>query len=205
MRNIMELGKVYHLYDHGADKNNVFEVADNYRYFLKRYSDFILPVADTFAYCLMPNHFHFAVRVKSREKILQTSREILESWRINENTSNHDLQLRVSKQFANLFNSYVQAFNKQQSRRGALFTGRFCRKPVENVAYFRDLVCYIHYNPVHHGFCENFIDWYHSSYTTIVHDDEPTFIRRDLLFKTFEGKEAFIKAHLNWKPKIMEI
>ena len=46
---------------------NFFNNDDNYRYFLKKYIQYIYPVCQTFAYCLMPNHFHFLVRVRGEE------------------------------------------------------------------------------------------------------------------------------------------
>ena len=38
---------------------------------MKLYEKHIAPVADTFAYCLLKNHFHLAVRVKSEGEILE--------------------------------------------------------------------------------------------------------------------------------------
>ena len=38
----------YHLYTHANGFENLFQSAENYRYFLKRYEHFIPAVADTF-------------------------------------------------------------------------------------------------------------------------------------------------------------
>ena len=203
MGKLMELGGVYHLVDHAVDKNNVFEDPDNYRFFIERYKSLVTPVVDTMAYCLMPNHFHFAIRVKNRAKMLQLSPQLLESWQLSKSSSDYAFQRRVSKQFSNFFSSYTQAFNKQQSRRGALFEGNFCRLKVTDRSYYNNLICYIHHNPVKHGFCENFKDWFHSSYWALVFDEQPTFLRRDLVFPSFGGKEAYIEALENWKLRVM--
>ncbi|MFN2158185.1 MAG: transposase, partial [Anaerolineae bacterium] len=48
----------YHIYNRGNNREDLFRSDDNYRYFLRLYADHIEPVAVTFAYCLMPNHFH---------------------------------------------------------------------------------------------------------------------------------------------------
>ncbi len=200
MGKLMELGKVYHLTDHAVDKNNVFVVRDNYRFFLSRYVHFIPKVVDTYAYCLMPNHFHFAIKVKSRSMLLQLPPELLESWKLSKSCSDNALQRRVSKQFSNLFSSYTQSLNKQQSRDGALFKGNFCRSKVEDAAYFRNMILYIHGNPVHHGFCDHYMDWTHSSIHPLLFDEDATFLRRDVLFDFFGGKAAFIEAQDNWKP-----
>lgn len=204
MSKLMTLGSVYHLYDHAVSKNNVFENPDNYRYFLERYEHFVSPVVDTIVYCLMPNHFHFAIRVKCKEHILLASPQLLERWKLSNSSSDEDFQRRVSQQFSNLFNSYTQAFNKQQSRRGTLFEGNFCRVHVTDRMYFNNLICYIHYNPVKHGFCEDFKDWFHSSYWTLITDEQPTFLRRDLVFPSFGGKDAFIETQKNWKSRNLD-
>jgi len=65
----MEPGKMYHVYNHGNAQDNLFRCEENYIYFLKKYAQYIYPIVDTFAYCLMPNHFHTLVRVKTEEEL----------------------------------------------------------------------------------------------------------------------------------------
>jgi REP element-mobilizing transposase RayT len=66
----MQPGKRYHLYTHANGSENFFRTEENYRYFLQRYQHFIPLVADTLAYCLMPNHFHFLVRIKTEAELI---------------------------------------------------------------------------------------------------------------------------------------
>ncbi len=204
MGKLMTLGMVYHLHDHAVDKNNVFANAGNYTYFLERYEHFLKPVVHTMAFCLMPNHFHMAIQVKTREMILQASPALLDNWHLSKGSTDYDFQRRVSKQFGNFFSAYTQAFNKQQIRRGALFEGNFCRKLVPNRVYFKNLICYIHHNPVNHGFCEHYREWLFSSYNLLIMEEVPTFLHREPLFKAFDGKTSFIKDHDNWKQKPLE-
>ena len=56
----------YHIYNRGTNGENIFVQERNYEHFLKLYEKHILPVADTFAYCLLRNHFHISVRIKSK-------------------------------------------------------------------------------------------------------------------------------------------
>ncbi len=63
----MQSTATYHLYTHGFE--NLFQSEENYRYFLRRYEHFIPSVADTLAYCFMPNHIHFLIRVKTEAEI----------------------------------------------------------------------------------------------------------------------------------------
>ncbi len=48
----------YHIYNRGINSEDVYKNKDNYLYFLKKAKEFLLPVADIYAYCLMKNHFH---------------------------------------------------------------------------------------------------------------------------------------------------
>ena len=64
----------YHLYNRGVNRENIFFEERNYEYFLNLYWKYIGPVVDTRAYCLLCNHFHLAIRVKSEEEILETLR-----------------------------------------------------------------------------------------------------------------------------------
>jgi len=59
----LEPGQMYHIWTHANGTENLFQTSDNYHYFLKKYAVYINPIADTFAYCLMPNHLHLMVRI----------------------------------------------------------------------------------------------------------------------------------------------
>jgi len=59
----------YHIYNHANGFENIFKEEQNYCFFLEKYQFYISPIADTLAYCLMPNHFHFLIRVKGVEEL----------------------------------------------------------------------------------------------------------------------------------------
>jgi len=61
----LEYGRYYHIYNRGNNRENLFLSPRNYRYFLRLYGQHIMPVAETFAYSLLPNHFHFATRMRT--------------------------------------------------------------------------------------------------------------------------------------------
>ena len=61
---------VYHICTHAVTHNNFFTDNENYSFFLEKYQKFISPIADTYAYCLMPNHFHLVIKVKEEEALL---------------------------------------------------------------------------------------------------------------------------------------
>ena len=55
-------------------QEKIFYEERNYQYFLKLYARYIEPVADTYAYCLLSNHFHFSLYIKTKEEQEQTFR-----------------------------------------------------------------------------------------------------------------------------------
>ena len=67
----LQPGHHYHIYNRGNNREDLFREERNYRNFLQLYVRHVLPIAITFAYCLMRNHFHFLVRI--REVLRQTS------------------------------------------------------------------------------------------------------------------------------------
>jgi REP element-mobilizing transposase RayT len=195
----LEPDKYYHIFNHANGKENLFVKDENYYYFLNRYTYFINPIADTFAYCLMPNHFHFAVRIKSLEQLeeleLFKSSNLFKSSKLLKSSElKSSIEKFLSKQFSNLFSSYTQAFNKQQNRKGSLFIPRFRRKHIDSNEYFREIIHYIHYNPVHHGFVEDLRDWKYSSFETYF-SEKATSLKRDEVIEWFYDKENFLAFH----------
>jgi hypothetical protein len=67
---LLEPDRIYHIYNRGINGENIFKEERNYRYFLEKYAKYIEPIADTFAYCLLKNHFHIAIRTKSEAEIV---------------------------------------------------------------------------------------------------------------------------------------
>ncbi len=179
--------KCYHLFNHANGNENLFITDDNYNFFLKRYTHYISPIANTFAYCLMPNHFHYLVQIKDEVTIRK-------HLGLENNISDPSLESSVSKQFSNLFNSYTKSFNVIFDRKGSLFQQNFKRKEVENDDYFLKLIHYIHANPVHHGFVNAIEDWPFSSYNSIL-SNKSTLLSRNELLDWFDGREDFINYH----------
>ena len=69
----LQFDQTYHLYSRGINRENIFFQERNFRYFLQLYAQHLFSYFDTYAYCLLWNHFHFLVRVKSEEEIAKTS------------------------------------------------------------------------------------------------------------------------------------
>ncbi|MBN1181316.1 MAG: hypothetical protein JXB49_03445 [Bacteroidales bacterium] len=60
----LQYGKYYHIYNRGNNSEALFRIDENYSYFLNLYDEHIQPIADTYAWALMPNHFHLLVRIR---------------------------------------------------------------------------------------------------------------------------------------------
>lgn len=194
--------KVYHIYNHANGSENLFRSDKNYRYFLAKYAQYIYPVVDTYAYCLMPNHFHLMVRIRSEEELLEylkikKSRKDLEPPLQGFQTL-EEVSLSISRQFSHFFNAYTQAYNKMYNRKGSLFIPRFKRKLVQDENYFTRLIAYIHLNPVKDGFCKNMLDWEHSSIHAYCHE-KTTKVNRMYLEEWFGNKQALLDFHSNIK------
>lgn len=195
----LEAGKVYHIYTHANGNENLFRADENYFYFLKKYTQHIYPVAETFAYCLMPNHLHLMVRVRDKEELFRLSKAE-GALKLDSSELDMHLQRFVSQQFSNLFNAYTKAYNKKYYRKGSLFVPNFHRKQVVAKAYYVKLISYIHLNPVHHGFVDDVNDWLHSSWHTYI-SSRPTKLARDEAQMWFNDRTAFEELHRQFKRK----
>ena len=212
---LLEPGCVYHIYNRGINGENLFKEERNYRYFLEKYAQYIEPIADTFAYCLLKNHFHIAIRTKSEAEIVdfhvKKKTKILEG--ANSNTTNvgrvlnptsvespikiiiPSTPLIIGKQFSDFFNSYAQAINKAHARTGKLFEDPFRRILVDSDAYFTELIYYIHFNPQKHGFVKDFRAYPHSSYHSHL-SSAMTRLRRGEVWDWFGNRNEFERFHI---------
>ncbi len=195
-------GKYYHIYNHANGNEQLISEDKNYRFFLLKIKEYIVPVADIYTYCLMPNHFHILARIKDEEiltgllKLKTESITNLQTLKQSNLVQNEkELSDYVSKQFSNLFSSYTQAFNLLYNRRGSLFLKNFKRKNIDDDTYFVRLINYIHFNPVVHGFVNRPADWKYSSYNAIV-SSAPTLVLRDDVLNWFDGLGNFMHCHL---------
>lgn len=173
-RDILEAGFFYHIYNHAVADGNLFMEDTNYQHFLKLWEKYASPIAETYAYCLMPNHFHFLVKIKEISPPLKPN--------------------RYSQIFGNFFNAYSKAFNKRYSRKGSLFYESFCRKRVMDDLYLKKLIIYIHKNPVESNFVKHIQNWKYSSYETIL-ENKTSFISSKEVMSLFEDEANFIYCH----------
>ncbi len=174
------------MYTRGNNKDNIFLEERNYTYFLQLYRKHVSPFADTYAYCLLRNHFHLLIKIKERFEPEQTS-QVFKTCEVS--------PAIMSKQFATLFNAYTKAINKAYGRTGSLFQERFGRIVVNSPHYFTRLVYYIHFNPQKHGFVDSFKEWPYSSYHSLTALTKQTNLKRDEVLEWFGGVEWYQDFH----------
>ena len=183
----LTFGRYYHIYNRGINGCNLFKENENYEYFLNLYDQYISPVTDTFAWVLMPNHFHFLVRIKEETEIISDLTGF-------ENLSGLVKLKPPHQHFSNLFNAYTKAINKRFFRHGALFERPFRRKLIDNQDDLKQIILSIHQNPVHHGFCDLPLDYPWSSYLTCV-SIKPTKLHRESVLGWFDNVANFKYLH----------
>ena len=175
-------GKYYHIFNRGNNHDDIFYENENYYYFLRLYEKYINPISDTFAWCLLKNHFHLLVYIRTDSEI--------DPKTLSYSTVEKPKSINASKQFSHLFNAYTQAINKRHHRRGSLFEKNFERKLIKSKNYYRNLIFYIHNNPVHHGFCDSISEYPWSSYVSVL-SKKPTKLQRDRVIEIFDDLENF--------------
>lgn len=209
-------GEIYHIYNRGVDKRNIFlDESDKYRFvhdlfefndknpaknltiYLKNNAnkEVGLPklkggsremMVEILAYCLMDNHFHLMVRQKTENGITEFMRK--------------------------LGTGYTNYFNKKYDRSGSLFQGKFKSVNLNNNAHFLYLPIYIHLNPLDFNYPEwregkiknykkavDFLENYKwSSYVDYIGKKNfPSILSRDFLLDRFDNSTEKLKKETN--------
>ncbi len=173
-----EKGYIYHIYNQGNNKQNIFFNRDNYIFFVKKMRTHILPYADILSWCLMPNHFHLMVLVNNVEIKSDIIGGATSSRTPNTNSLNKSIGILLA--------SYTRAINIQNSTSGSTFrdkTKSECVNCTNGITpsfvtqngvtkiniidpekqYPQVCFNYIHQNPVKAGFVKTSINWEFSS------------------------------------------
>jgi putative transposase len=174
-------GTFFHIYNRGNNGENIFIQERNYDYFLELWWKHTDPVFETWAFCLLRNHFHIAGFFKNKEDLI-------------------DIKIKEPSQyFSNFFNAYSKGVNIATQRTGALFQRPFKRIPVHSEAYLMRLIVYIHQNPQKHRFEDDFRNWDYSSYHQLT-GNLPTTLQRDRVLQLFGSREDFVRIHQEIQP-----
>lgn len=122
-------GVLHHIIIRGIERRPLFKDDRDRENFLERLS-VLLPETKTicYAWVLMPNHAHFLLRSG---------------------------ETGISQLMQRLLTGYAVYFNRRHTRHGQLFQNRYKSIICQEDAYLRELVRYIHLNPIRGGIVED--------------------------------------------------
>jgi len=170
---ILEPGKFYHIYNRAKNGDPLFPQEEDYQFFLKLYKTHIVPVADTWAYCILDDHLHFLIKMKE------------------------DLNGNSYKPFAILFNSYAKGFMKKTGNTGKLFHYKLKRIEIRREKVLRDVIRYIYQNARKHGVVKECEHYRYSSFRATV-SPHPTLLAKQDIQSRFGNYD--ILKHILTEP-----
>ncbi len=122
-------GAVHHVYGRGIEKRDLFlDDGDRERFVLRLGANLARWRIHCIAWALMPNHFHLLIRCPSGN---------------------------LASLMRCLLTGYSIYFNKRYSRVGHLFQNRYKSQALTRDGHYRELVRYIHLNPIRAGMVDD--------------------------------------------------
>lgn len=170
----------YHLYNRGNNKEDIFLEKENYLFFLRLLKKYTSSFIEVYSYCLLKNHFHLVIKIKSKEEI--------SSYKL-EKFIDFDNGKYINQAFSNMFNAYSKAFNKRYNRSGSLFQKNFKKILITDLEYLQSLILYVNTNPSHHSIGD-YKNYYFSSYNAIINGGI-TSIKKEEVIKLFDNTDNF--------------
>ncbi len=177
-------GATYHVMLRGNNGNPVFySDAERCRLCLLMHEGAERFGHQIIAFCFMTNHIHIAVQVND----VSPSRIV------------HNLAFR-----------YTQFINRRHQRVGHLFQGRFKSVLVDNDRYLKELIRYIHLNPVRAGLVETPQDYRWSSHRAYINQDHFCWLASNVGLEYFHRPEIpaaeafhqFVLAGIGREPSV---
>src|SRR3989344_1460391 len=197
-------GGIYHIYNCGVEKRDIFMDNQDYKVFLRFLKDILTPPLDSkhiskdftlkgstfkgiprqplnlykqielLSYCLMPNHFHLLIKQNSEKVIKQFM---------------HSLSTR-----------YSMYFNKKYKRVGSLFQGIYKAILVMEENYLLHLSRYIHLNPL--KYTQDLTNTY-SSYSEYLGKRKTNWLNTEIILSYF-GSDLINKKDISSYKEFVE-
>jgi REP element-mobilizing transposase RayT len=143
-------GAIFHVMSRGNGGQDIFLDDSQRQRFLSILSQVKREnVFKIFAYCLMPNHFHFLIQVADRS---------------------------LSRGMQQLLTRYSKHFNMRQNRKGHLFQSRYKAILCRDDAYFLELLRYVHLNPVRKKLVATASAWHWSGHGELNGEKEAALV-----------------------------
>ncbi|MBI2428361.1 MAG: transposase [Ignavibacteriales bacterium] len=176
---IQTSNEYFHVYNRGVERKEIFFNERNFTYFIRRMTDALDPTEiEIVAYCLMPNHFHLLLFQKEPEGITKFVRSVCDG--------------------------YAKAINKERSRTGHLFEGKYKIKQIESDDYLLHLSRYIHLNPVRAQLVSQAEEWEFSSCREYFEMRENKIISNRVISDQIGNAEQYRKFVEEYHPQHKE-
>ena len=200
-------GKIYHIFNRGVNKGNIFlegrdyqRFLDSLRHYKKRTSKFsyekdfpasndpgslskglLIDRVEILAYCLMPNHVHMLLKQLSDNGLASFMQQLMSS-----------------------FSHYI---NIKYRRTGPLFEGRFRNIAIETDEQLIHVSRYIHLNPLVSGIVSDLMNYPWSSYAEYVSNKEEVVSPGKILeyFKSNHDYEKFVNDQVKYGIELEKI
>ena len=188
----------YHIYHRVVSGERLFHNGSDYLDFLERYKKYLQPFFNTWAYCLIPNHYHFLVKVKSMEELLLKSKVEKTNASKQFIEGKKSFSFFIENQLSRMLSGIALRYNKKHKRNGPLFEQgikRVCITSEQRIAY---QIAYIHHNPIHHGISNSFDEWVYSSYNTFVNSGKTNVSVKEVL-AFLGGMDTFHWIHKEYR------
>lgn len=196
-------GSVYHIYNRGVEKRNIFTLDENYLRYIElmcyysktprpKFSDLTInqrnkivfdnkgnKLVSIHCYCLMPNHFHLLL------------------------TQQNDNGIR---DFINHISiGYSKYFNILNQRVGHLYQGAFKAVTIENNEQLLHISRYIHLNPLVGGIVDRLDNYPFSSYKEYINKKYKGFCEKDIILNQFSSSRAYSKFINDYKDYALKL
>lgn len=190
---VYQAKRYYHIYNRGANRQNIFQEPTDYFYFLsliKRHLS-VDAVTDSYgrrftkfddqvelvAFCLMPNNFHLLCYLKEPAGIVHLMRSVM--------------------------TAYTMYFNKKYQRTGGLYEGPFLASSLDNEAYLWHVSRYIHLKP--RDVNQDFRHYPYSSIAYFTSRKQASWLHASNLVKTDTDRQEYLEFVADYETMKQEM
>ncbi|MEK7200837.1 MAG: transposase [Patescibacteria group bacterium] len=179
--------EIYHVYNRGVGKMNIFKDEEDFKVFLFRLKENLFPEImkrkdlpksayrrktlppnsfDLISYCLMPNHFHLLIKQNS--------------------------DISISALILKLCGGFSKYFNKKHNRVGSLFQDKFKAVRIHRNEQLLWTSLYIHENPLKAEITDDLFKYKWSSYPDYAGLQNYNLCRKEIILGQFDSPKTYL-------------
>jgi putative transposase len=193
----------YHFVCKSIDGLLLFPNVADYYVFTDRFKKFTDEFLEIWSFCLLPNHTHHVIKIKSLQTIkksianfpAENKTKAMTSF-LNDSDNETEFDKMIDRQMNSFLVSYANYYNNKYQRQGGIFQKPFKRITIENDAHLQQAIIYTHANAQKHGMIKDYKKYQFSSYAAIIKADD-YYTNSKSVVAFFDGVENFIQIHKN--------